>query len=191
MRLILICGLFLMLLFMVLGMAVVKNKSDLEQQEQDTSSLLSPISSAQAESTEEQPDYTRYCLIEAQVNSIYKDYPLMEAPSSPEDLEALALTNITLALTKPQEEMDCKGYGEITLLRMNAVQNHAPEFQALQEGDIITGRLSYHRPSPHGKFLFPRYHNGLQMTSLKRDGVLIHDWSKDYIYFRHIEVEER
>lgn len=77
----------------------------------------------------------------------------------------------------------CKAYVEAKQFRMNNVEQHDQNFQDLEQGDIITGTLNYHRPSPFGKMLYDNYHHGFRLLSKEQE-----DFSQEYIYFRHIGV---
>jgi hypothetical protein len=95
-------------------------------------------------------------------------------------------------ILKPTEDIpatkECSAYTDVKQIRLNNIENHDPVFQSLEKGDVITGTLHYHRPSPHGKMLNENYHHGLRVLSLeKRKGREVSAYGDpQYIYFRHI-----
>ena len=77
----------------------------------------------------------------------------------------------------------CADYVSATEFHINNVEQADPAFQRLNVGDIVTGSLNYHRPSPYGKTLFENFHHGFRLIK-DRHG----DYTNDYKYFRHIGV---
>lgn len=80
---------------------------------------------------------------------------------------------------------ECKSYLSAKEFHMHAVEQHDKVFQELAPGDIITGTLNFHLPSPYGKTLFESYHHGFRLITYKEQ-----DFSEEYVYFRHIGVFE-
>lgn len=133
----------------------------------------------------------RSCELELRVEDIVKIYPMVQGTVPPERLEEMASTDIILRpVTASQDIHNCQGYETITSLRMNNVSKAMPELNILQDGDILIGRLQYHAPQPQGKFLQPSYHNGLQIMKIRRGNDLLKDWSRTYMYYRYIRVEQ-
>ena len=83
---------------------------------------------------------------------------------------------------------DCSDYADVKEIRLHAVEEHDQAFQSLTKGDVVTGTLNYHRPSPYGKFLHDNYHYGLRLLTLKKakNGEIIDYGGQQYVYFRHI-----
>jgi len=108
---------------------------------------------------------------------------------SPSDSGIPAIHNLVL---KTEADLDnheeCVAYNDVKEFHMNNVQQHDPAFQALEEGDVITGTLNYHRPSPHGKMLYENFHHGFRLLTVKiaDDDNVSEDHSDKYTYFRHI-----
>jgi hypothetical protein len=172
---------------MVLGMGVIQEKKDAPNKEKEDQSFLSiKKASARVASTET----LKHCYVKAIVTRIQKELPLIESPSSLDTAEEYAISNIILQLSTPQDQLKCEGYGPIHKLQMNAINNILPRLMILEKGDIIEGQLGYHRPNPRGKYLRPEFHNGLHIQRVWRDDSLLKDWSKEYVYYRHIEVVE-
>jgi hypothetical protein len=88
-------------------------------------------------------------------------------------------------ILKPQREItkseECAAYSNTKEFRMNNVEQHDKAFQELEVGDVVTGTLNYHRPSPYGKHLNDNYHHGFRLLKSKDE-----DHSQKYTYFRHI-----
>lgn len=75
----------------------------------------------------------------------------------------------------------CSSYISMSEIHMNNVEQHDKAFQDLEVGDVVTGTLNYHRPSPYGKSLADNYHHGFRLLTTKNA-----DYSQKYVYFRHI-----
>lgn len=80
-----------------------------------------------------------------------------------------------------RESAECVAYSNTREFHMNNVEQHDKAFQVLKAGDIITGTLNYHRPSPYGKSLNENYHHGFRLLTTKDA-----DYNEKYVYFRHI-----
>jgi len=64
-------------------------------------------------------------------------------------------------------------------------------FKSLDIGDIVSGTINYHRPSPFGKMLNENFHYGFRLNKLtsQNKGNKTFD-NNSYIYFRHIGLYE-
>ncbi len=88
-------------------------------------------------------------------------------------------------ILKPTSAMEasekCNAYHTVKEFHLNNVEQYHEIFQSLKVGDMITGTLNAHRPSPHGKMLHENFHHGFRLLTHANQ-----DFSQEYIYFRHI-----
>lgn len=118
------------------------------------------------------------CRVTLKVISKNQDHILSHGEPPPPTHTLILMPNDNIP-----SKQSCEAYSDVKEIRMGKIERHDEVFQNLAAGDVVEGSLNYYPPSPFGKMLYERFHHGFRL--LKAKGV---DFSKDYKYFRHIEV---